>query len=43
MIGDINNVISVKKNLKANILKLDNDRNKQGELLCNVDFQIQLM
>jgi len=31
MIGDINNVISVKKNLKANILKLDNDRNKQGE------------
>jgi len=43
MIGDINNVISAKKNLKANILKLDNDINKQGELLYNVDFQIQLM
>lgn len=33
----------VPKNLKANILKLDNDINKQGELLYNVDFQIQLM
>lgn len=43
MIGDINNVISAKKNLKANILKLDNDITKQGELLYNVDFQIQLM
>ena len=43
MIGDINNVISAKKNLKANILKLDNEITKQGELLYNVDFQIQLM
>ena len=43
MIGDINNVISAKKNLKANILKLDNEITKKGELLYNVDFQIQLM
>ena len=43
MIGDINNVISAKKNLRANILKLDNEITKQGELLYNVDFQIQLM
>ena len=43
MIGDINNVISAKKNLKANIAKLDSEIQKQGELVYNVDFQIQLM
>ena len=43
MIGEINNVISAKKNLKANIGKLDNEIQKQGELVYNVDFQIQLM
>lgn len=43
MIGNINNVISAKKNLKANIKKLDDEITKQGELLYNVDFQIQLM
>ena len=43
MIGEISNVISAKKSLKANILKLDNEITKQGELLYNVDFQIQLM
>ena len=42
-IGNINNVISAKKNLKANISKLRNEINKQGELIYNVDFQIQLM
>ena len=43
MIGEISNVISAKKSLKSNILKLDNEITKQGELLYNVDFQIQLM
>ena len=42
MIGYINNVIRW-KNLKTNDLKLDNDINKQGELLYNVDFPTQLM
>lgn len=43
MIGEINNIISAKKNIKANIAKLGADITKQQELLYNVDFQIQLM
>jgi chromosome segregation ATPase len=43
MIGEINNIISARKNIKANIAKLETEITKQGELLYNVDFQIQLM
>jgi len=43
MIGEINNIISAKKNLKANINKLIQEITKQMGLLYDVDFQIQLM
>jgi chromosome segregation ATPase len=43
MIGEINNIISAKKNLKANISKLIQEITKQMGLLYDVDFQIQLM
>jgi chromosome segregation ATPase len=43
MIGEINNIISAKKNIKANISKLEGEIAKQQELVYNVDFQIQLM
>lgn len=43
MIGEINNIISARKNIKANISKLGSEITKQQELLYNVDFQIQLM
>ncbi len=43
MIGEINNILSAKKNIKGNIHKLEQEILKQQELLYNVDFQIQLM
>ena len=43
MIGEINNIISAKKNINANIYKLEQEITKQQELIYNVDFQIQLM
>lgn len=43
MIGEINNILSAKKNIKGNIAKLEQEILKQQELLYNVDFQIQLM
>jgi chromosome segregation ATPase len=43
MIGEINNILSAKKNIKGNISKRDQEILKQQELLYNVDFQIQLM
>lgn len=43
MIGEINNIISAKKNINANIFKLNQEITKQQELIYNVDFQIQLM
>ena len=43
MIGEINNKLSAKKNIKANIKKIETDITKQEELVYNVDFQIQLM
>lgn len=42
-IGEINNILSSKKNIKGNVDKLRNQITKQKELLYNVDFQIQLM
>ena len=42
MIGEINNIISAKKNIKANISKLNQEITKQQELIYNVDFQIQI-
>lgn len=43
MVGEINNNLSAKKNLSANIYKRVQEITKQEELLYNVDFQIQLM
>ena len=43
MVGEINNNLSAKKNLSANIYKRIQEITKQEELLYNVDFQIQLM
>ena len=38
MIGEINNVISAKKNLKANITKLDNENTKSKSTNLNNNF-----